>query len=220
MKRFWPTIIVLAVLAGVALYIGYLKDQVRHERMERFNAEAAGDRSRMVWRDANLRVTGRLAFQQTGNIELRGELRRILRGANQKTEMLVRLQVQLDSLAGVVRSGTVTLAAADSTIRQLAAALDTAGYHIKINADVPAPPASATVRWTVTRDPVEIIAALNRDSAGRRELRALAGPNATARIDTVRVQVRENLQETRRMAGKLSLVLLGVALVKVLEAIF
>lgn len=192
-------LLVIAALAGAVLFF---RHRALAERLERHNAEAQRDTSRIVHRSAMRTVAERLAFQQTANIQLRGELGQVLRAKNEQTQLLARVQVRLDSLAGVVTTGTVTVGA-DSSLRQLAASIDTAGYHVRVTADVPRPPAKAVVRWDVTRDPVEIVAALNRDPDGRLALRVASGPHAEARIDTVRVQISRGLGQTQKLAGGL-----------------
>jgi len=205
-----------AFLAGLFVGGTCSRVQLAQERLARFNAEAAADSSRLVYSDSVRRVSERLAFQERGNIVLRGELGRALRRDGERTELLARVRVQLDSLAGVVGRGTVTTGS-DSSIRLLAASLDTSGYHVSISAEVPPPPSEARVTWGVRRDPVEIVAALNRDPEGRAALRVAASGFATAQIDTVRVKLAGKLERTRRLALPLVGVLVGYIMGRLLR---
>jgi hypothetical protein len=203
--------IVLAIAAAFAamlLIISLLRDRLAQEKLDHFNDMAAVDTSRLVYRSKSLNVHERLAFQQTQAIQLRGELGKALKDDGQKTVSLTALKVQLDSLHEVVRAGTVTTSTTDSTVRQLAASIDTAGFHASIKADVPRPPKPATVAWTIRRDPTEIIAALNRSADGRMALRAATpDASATVQVDSARVQIATNLHQTQSLAFKL---LLGI----------
>ena len=211
-SRWQAGLLLLVLLAGGALW--YSRVQLAQEQLARHNAEAAADSSRLVYADSVRRVSERLAFQQTQAIELRGDLSRVLRRSNEQTQALVRLTVQLDSVASVVTTGQVT--AVDSALRHLAAQLDTAGFRVGIEADVPPAPAQARVAWSVYRDPVEVVAALNRDPDGRVALRASASGNATVRIDTVRVRLERNLSRTKAAAIPLLAVVVGYVLGRIL----
>ena len=210
----WRWLIVLGLIAAALGVAWYARLQLVRERLARYNAEAAADSSRLVYSDSVRRVSERLAYQQSEAIRLEGDLAKVLRQRHEQTQAMLRLTVQLDSVANVVREGQVT--AVDSAIRHLAAQLDTAGFRVGVSADVPPPPAVARVRWSVARDPVEVVAALNRDPDGRVALRAMASGSATVRIDTVRVRLERNVSRTQRMAIPLGAVLLGYVLGRVL----
>jgi len=213
----WRPLAVAAIIGLAILALWYSRVQLARERVARFNSEAAADSSRLVYSDSVRRVSERLAFQERGNIVLRGELGRALRRDGERTELLARVRVQLDSLAGIIGRGTVTTGSSDSSIRSLAASLDTSGYHVSIRAEVPPPPSEARITWGVRRDPVEIVAALNRDPEGRAALRVAASDFATARIDTVRVKLAGRLERTQRLALPLGGVLLGYVIGRLLR---
>jgi len=209
----------VVLLLAVTLLVGGLllmRSRLLEERLARHNAEAAADSSRVVYADSVRRVSERLAFQQREAIALGRDLARVLRAKNEQTQALLRLRLELDSLAGVVTRGEVT-ALPDTALRQLAASLDTAGFHVNVRAVVPPPPSDARVTWTVRRDPIEVVAALNRDSDGRLALRTMADRNATVRIDTVRVRITEDLGRTRRLALPLGILLAGYLLGRVVR---
>ncbi len=201
-------LLALAAIAGLLFALSCERDRLAEEKLDRHNAEAAADTSRLVYHSKTLTVHERLAFQQTQNIELSGELKQALQADGEKTQTLVRLTVELDSLHRVLGTGQVTASTADSTVRELVASIDTAGFRATVNASVPRPPATASVFWTIHRDPVAVIAALNRDADGRLALRA-ASPDASAqiRIDTVRVRVEAGLHQTQSLALKLGLLI-------------
>ena len=212
--------LVLALVAGCIVVAVSYRTRMLEERLARHNVEAARDTSRVVYQDGLRRVSERLAFQQRSAIELEGDYRRLLRARNEQTRALVRLKVEMDSLAGAVTRGEVT-ALPDTALRRLSARLDSAGFHVSVRADVPPPPSEARVTWTVRRDPIGIVAALNETPDGRLALRAAAeGGNATAQIDTVRVQIEGRLRATRTAATVGLLMGIGYGLGRLLEGLF
>lgn len=207
-------VIPLALIVALAFALAKARDDRDRERLARFNAEAQRDTSRVLLRDSTGALSERLAFQQQRAFALDDALRRQLRLEGQRVELLTRLRVSLDSLtasgAGIVTQGS------DSSIRNLVATIDSAGYHVGIRAQVPAPPSVAQVQWTVRRDPIEIVAALARDSAGRAALRVHSGPNTAVRIDSAVTVTRRNLSATQRLASVGLLLLGGFVLGKLL----
>jgi hypothetical protein len=207
--------VIMLVLAAVATcFFITMRRQLLEERLARFNAEAAADTSRIVAVRANgARVSERRAFQED-RIQLQGDLARVLRAKNEQTQLLARVQIQLDSLAGVVSTGTVS-SGADTSLRLLASSIDTAGWHLSIDAEVPRPPALARVTWRVRHDSIELAAALNRGPDGRESLRVMTGAGATARIDSIRVQTSAKLRQTQRLAIPAGLLFVGYVLGRV-----
>lgn len=204
--------IIVALVAGLL----YARNVVLRERLAVHNAEAAKDSSRIVYRDSLHTVSERLAYQQTSNVILSGDQKRLLQVAHAQTQLIANLRVSLDSLSDVISKGTVT-AGADTTLRLLAAQLDTAGFHVRLNATVPPPPSEATLHWSIRRDPIEIAAALNRDADGREALRAYAGKSETVKVDSVLVSVSNGLATTRRLAIPLLAILGGYVLGRLMK---
>lgn len=206
---------ILVAILIVVLAFAYVreKDRLAKERIKTHNAEALYDTTRLILRDSSKTLTERLAFQQTEAIRLEGERDRLLRVEGSRVIALQRLRVELDSVRGVVTVGDVT---GDSALRYLTARLDTLGFSARIRADVPAPPAQARVEWDVSRNPVEVVTALNRSPDGRLALRALTDGNATVHIDTVRMEVESGLKRTQSLAAKLLLILGGIVIGRVL----
>ena len=196
----------LVIVVGALLYAANQKGAAHRERIQRFNAEAARDSSRVLLRDSTHTLTERLAFQSTQTIDLSRDMERLLRRDGSRVEMLARLRVELDSVRGAVTSGTVT---GDSVLRIVESRLDTLGFRVGMRASVPPPPERATVEWDVSHEPESVIVALNRTQEGQLALRALAGGNTTAVIDTAVVRVENNVRHTSRLAGKLILLLVG-----------
>lgn len=208
----WRVLVALLIVGmSVALY--RQSGAVRQARIDYQNERAAHDRSKVVYRDQMHTVAERLAFQTSQNVQLSGELDRLLRRDGEKTRLLSRLTITFDSIRGLVSSGEVT---GDSAVRYLFARIDTLGFHASVQASVPPPPDTALVHWHVSRDSVGITTAVNEGPEGQLTARTVTDAHATPSIDTTVVAVEPALRHNRRLAASGLLVLLGLVLGKLL----
>ena len=211
MMRELPLGKIMVSIVVVVLAMAYARERTRAREalIQAHNLQASLDTSRVILRDSTGTLTERLAFQQSREIELSRDMDRLLRADGSRVQMLARLRLELDSVRGAVTRGAVT---EDSAIRYFASRLDTLGFRVGIKASVPAPPESASVEWNVAHEPESVIVALNRTEEGQLALRALTGPNATARVDTTVVRIESAARHNASLAGKLLLVLGGVVI--------
>ena len=124
----------LVIVMGSLFYAAAQKDAAHRERIQRFNAEAARDSSRVLLRDSTHTLTERLAFQSTQTLNLSHDMERLLRRDGSRIEMLARLRVELDSVHGAVTSGIVT---GDSALRYLGKPSRYSGFSRRYPRDGP-----------------------------------------------------------------------------------
>lgn len=180
----------IVVTLGVATTVLYAKWQ--DAELDKQNALAAADTTRVVLEDSVATVTERLSFQEREKFDLEGSnsvlQNRLAALADDNDELaavLIRARIVIDSLHNIETRGTVVALDTTDTVRRLEATLDTNGVLVGIVADVPQPPKPASVLWSFAMDPLNVVQTITRTPEGALVWRGAIGARARVMADSI-----------------------------------